>query len=125
MSDEEIEMGSARGSAAAEQPQDAGMADEISRILGKFSKYNKPQDPVMKKRKSKFLEAVESEKQEQKAMSLKVSQKKKQRTKDLHIPAFYLDQQERSLRKIATKGVYLSVENGVRSHVVTQLACAV
>ena len=100
-------MGSAapgRGS-KTNTPQDAGMADEINRILGKFDRYKKPEDPVMKKRKSKFVEAVEAEKLEQKAFSQKVSQKRKQREKDLHIPMLSLDTNERALRKIATKGL--------------------
>jgi hypothetical protein len=104
MSDEEVEIGSASAGGRAAQVGDAGMASEISRILGKFDHYKQPEDPVMKKRKSKFVEAVEAEKEQKKALSRKVSNKRRQRAKDLVIPVVSLDQTERALRKIATKG---------------------
>jgi hypothetical protein len=123
MSDDEVDMGSAlaggdgrgRESGAAEVG-DAGMAGEISRILGKFDHYKQPEDPVMKKRKSKFVEAVEAEKEQRKALSRKVTSKRRQRAKDLVIPEVSLDQTERALRKIATKGTWRSTRARTSRH---------
>ena len=81
-----------------------GIADEINRILGKYDKYKKPADPVMKRRKSKFVEAIEKDKAQQRNLSLKLKEKRRKKTKDLVVPRVRMDVTERSLRKIATKG---------------------
>jgi hypothetical protein len=123
MSDEDMEIGGQRdghdsdgvvggdgggggggGAARAAGPEDAGMATEISRILGKFSHYNKPEDPVMKRRKSKHLEAMKADQQQRKDLSTKVQNKRQQKAKDLYVPEVSLDTKERALRKIATQG---------------------
>ena len=107
MSEQEFDMGSSAGGKNASS-QDAGMADEIARILGKFERYKAPQDPVMKKRKSKFVEAVEAEKLQKQELSRKVVNKRQQKEKDYVVPTYSLDTSERALRKIATKGAFFS-----------------
>ena len=84
-----------------------GMADAFARILGQKLPEGLDPDagPVLAKRKTKQMKEQEAEKSERKRMRTDRAAKKALKEVGLHTPDFRDIEQERMLRRVATRGV--------------------